>query len=139
MGLYGLTADSRASTIAVVAKRGTGPFEEFGLWATGLRRLSGRTQERASAESRVSLDSIRRIERGEMPGGAHLLGLLSWLMEQPKVHNSTSGQRFAQELLSAGQLARASSLAYQQPKAKNIKRRARAPSGKRPAATKRAG
>lgn len=119
----------------------------FGFWMSGLRKLAGfNSQEEASQTSGVSLDAIRAIEQGRLPGSAHLLGWLSWLVEQPTVRASPEFGLIVEKIAEAGRAARSLGLVNQPPKAKTFpgkRRRARgSPAGalEQPAATvKRAG
>jgi transcriptional regulator with XRE-family HTH domain len=88
----------------------------FGLWLKQVRGLTGMTQEGVAEQSRISLEAIRRLEQGQLPGTPYLVALLAWLNEQ---RNTDMHQEFSQwptRVLTLGAVVRKKGLALQPPK-----------------------
>lgn len=78
-----LTAGREPVTICVVSPRKTDfrPADSFGTWLKYLRQLTHLTQAEAASDAQVSLDAVKRMERGQLVGSAHFLAWLSWLQD----------------------------------------------------------
>lgn len=97
--------------------------ESFGTWLKYVRQLSGLTQQVAAKKAGVSFDAVKRIERGQLIGSAHLLAWISWLAEFPdEAEVPNMGEeiaRWPQKLIALGDYIRDHGLALKAPKSKS--------------------
>lgn len=90
----------------------------FGKWLGYLRDLTDLSQRSAASEANVSVDSVRRLENGELTGSAHLLAWLSWLNSRQEPDLRQQLAEWPTRLLSLGERARREGLASKPAKAK---------------------
>jgi transcriptional regulator with XRE-family HTH domain len=128
--LTGAAAADRIATVPPEDLSRFQPAETFGTWLKYLRQLTGLTQEQAAKDAQVSVDAVRRMERGRLIGSAHLLAWLAWLateavhLESPDVDAetlSTEVEQFREKLEVLGNQIREAGLANQPPKAHSLR------------------
>lgn len=129
-----LTARDPDARIAIVPTRDASttfkPAESFGTWLKYLRQLTDLTQDEAAKLANVSVDAVKRMERGKLVGSAHLLAWLAWLDTTAVNKNDDEERNFELEeefkkwpdrALTLGARIRDAGLAMQSPKARGHK------------------
>jgi hypothetical protein len=114
---------------------------KFGLWLKHSRERAGiRNPKDVAAQAKVSLDSIRRMERGEVVGSAHLTAWLAWLNHYKDSDFRKIFDEWPDRLLGLGSRAADLGLASKPPKSgsKSLGERQRADTKRRHAGAKSA-